>query len=575
MRVSRARGVLIAALFAFVTLVGLLQPAPALAAPPTASVSVTGSSFVPKKVSIAVGGTVTWTFNGTAGQSVVGSLDLGNGFGSGPEPVGATYAFSFAQAGLYNYKDALTGATGRVSVPLGVSPSAGTTATNFTITFGASPVPPNLVSDVQVSFCPTNQTCALDWADLYPNDPGTSHVYTPAFGPGTYSFRNQAINTITGAASTVSPTQSVIVSPVSAGIRYVTPSFGTPGTSVTISGWDLSGATDVRFNGTSVGAGNFAVLSDTTVTATVPGSATSGAISVLTPQGTTTSGSAFTVGSPPAHVVVILLENQASTIIGLADAPYLTSLAQQYENATAMFAAQHGSLADDLEIASGIPPGCGAGAHKTPQQCVSASPSLFHQLAAAGITWKQYSQDYPTPGTCDLIDGQVGAYASWHVPPLYFSDTRTLPSQCANMFGLGQLTTDLANNALPTVSFLTPNIYTDMASSCTTGTCPPGAPDKIAQGDMFLAQWVPQLLAQGAVVIVTWDETRIDTNTSGCCFYANGGDIPTVVARNGMSPTTVSTPLDTYSILAAIEEAYGLPPLGRAGCICTQPLPLP
>ena len=56
---------------------------------------------------------------------------------------------------------------------------------------------------------------------------------------------------------------------------------------------------------------------------------------------------------------------------------------------------------------------------------------------------------------------------------------------------------------------------------------------------------------------------------------ASGGDIPTVVARSGMAPTTVSTPLDTYSILAAIEEAYGLPPLGRAGCICTQPLPLP
>jgi hypothetical protein len=29
------------------------------------------------------------------------------------------------------------------------------------------------------------------------------------------------------------------------------------------------------------------------------------------------------------------------------------------------------------------------------------------------------------------------------------------------------------------------------------------------------------------------------------------------------------------SILAAIEEAYGLQPLGRAGCICTSPLPLP
>jgi plastocyanin len=568
----------LAALLVALPLAGMVAAAPAQAAPSSATVVVTSGLFSPKKATIAVGGTLTWQFNGPSGQSVIGNPDLGNGFGSGPEPTGASYPFTFAQSGVYNYKDALSGAKGKVIVPLQVSPSSGTTATSFTITFGAGIPAANVVSNVQVSFCPTGQTCVLDWANLYPNDAGTSHTYTPGFGPGTYSLRSQVTNIVTGVSSTVTPTVTVVVSPASAGLRYALPSFGTSGTPVTISGWDFTGATDVRFNGTSVGAGNFTVVSDSTITTTVPAGATSGAVSVVTPDGTATSNGSFTVGAPPAHVVVILMENQSSTIIGQSNTPYLTSLAQQYENATAMFSAQHGSLADYLEITSGIPPGCGAGAHKSPQQCVSAAPSLFHQLAAAGITWKQYSEQYPTPGSCDLLDGAVGAYASWHVPALYLSDTRTVPAQCANLVSLTELDTDLTNSTLPTLSFITPTIYTDMATKC-TGTkvppCPPGSPDNVAQGDMFLSQWVPQLLTAGTDVIVTWDEARLDTDTSGCCFYANGGDIPTVVARSGMAPTTFSTPLDTYSILAAIEEAYGLQPLGRAGCICTSPLPLP
>ncbi len=76
------------------------------------------------------------------------------------------------------------------------------------------------------------------------------------------------------------------------------PTFGPVGTSVTINGSGFTGATDVAFNGTTLGAGNFTVDSDTQITAPVPSGATSGPISVTTPLGTGTSSTSFSVTGP-------------------------------------------------------------------------------------------------------------------------------------------------------------------------------------------------------------------------------------------------------------------------------------
>ena len=73
------------------------------------------------------------------------------------------------------------------------------------------------------------------------------------------------------------------------------PTSGPVGTSVTITGSNLSGATAVKFNGTTAA---FAVNSDTQITATVPAGATTGTISVTTPGGTATSSASFTITSP-------------------------------------------------------------------------------------------------------------------------------------------------------------------------------------------------------------------------------------------------------------------------------------
>jgi hypothetical protein len=92
------------------------------------------------------------------------------------------------------------------------------------------------------------------------------------------------------ATSTTSFTVGTVTAPPT--ITSFSPTSGRVGTSVTITGTNLGGATAVRFNG--VGAG-FSVVSSTQLTATVPSGAKNGPISVTTPGGTATSSTSFRV----------------------------------------------------------------------------------------------------------------------------------------------------------------------------------------------------------------------------------------------------------------------------------------
>jgi hypothetical protein len=75
-------------------------------------------------------------------------------------------------------------------------------------------------------------------------------------------------------------------------VTSFTPTSGSVGTDVTISGTGFSGATSVTFNGTSA---SFLEVLDVEITATVPAGATSGPIAVTTAAGTGTSAASFTV----------------------------------------------------------------------------------------------------------------------------------------------------------------------------------------------------------------------------------------------------------------------------------------
>ncbi len=76
-------------------------------------------------------------------------------------------------------------------------------------------------------------------------------------------------------------------------VKSFTPTSGPVGTSVTISGTSLTGATSVTFGG--VAATSYSVINDEQVDALVPTAAVTGPIAVTTPGGTGTSSTSFTV----------------------------------------------------------------------------------------------------------------------------------------------------------------------------------------------------------------------------------------------------------------------------------------
>jgi large repetitive protein len=79
---------------------------------------------------------------------------------------------------------------------------------------------------------------------------------------------------------------------VTPALKSFSPTSGSVGTPVTLTGSGLTQTTKVTFNGTSAA---FTVNSDTQVTATVPLGATTGKIVITTKGGTATSATNFTV----------------------------------------------------------------------------------------------------------------------------------------------------------------------------------------------------------------------------------------------------------------------------------------
>jgi len=95
--------------------------------------------------------------------------------------------------------------------------------------------------------------------------------------------------TVTTGTTTLTSNQSFLVSPK---ITSLTPTHGVVGTPVKITGTGLTQATAVTFGGV---AATFTVNSDVQITATVPAGAVTGSIGVVTPGGSSSSSTAFTV----------------------------------------------------------------------------------------------------------------------------------------------------------------------------------------------------------------------------------------------------------------------------------------
>jgi phospholipase C len=253
------------------------------------------------------------------------------------------------------------------------------------------------------------------------------------------------------------------------------------------------------------------------------------------------------------HVLWIFMENHSyNSVIGSPEAPYINSLARECGLATNYHNVTHPSLPNYIAATSGL-----ALAQLSPYtsdcdpsgNCTTNTEGIFAQ----GESWKAYEDSMPS--NCDRSN--VGDYAVRHNPPTYY----TTLSGCSTFdVPYSQLGADLASNALPAFSFITPNLINDMHD----GT--------LADGDMWLANHVPTILDSHAyrdnttAIFLTWDEGEGGSSNDCAANTTDGGcHVATVVISPSTGAGTRSADLfNHYSLLATAEEMLGLPKLGQA-----------
>jgi len=270
-----------------------------------------------------------------------------------------------------------------------------------------------------------------------------------------------------------------------------------------------------------------------------------------------TQGSTAPGTNPVQHVFLIVMENhEYGQIIGNADAPYINQLASQYAVADDYYAATHPSLPNYLSLFGGSTFGISTDC----TDCFVDQPNLADSLDAAGKTWKSYQEDLPSP--C-FLGAQSGEYALRHDPFLYFHDIRDNTARCQQVVPLTQLTADIAANQVPNFAWITPNLIHDMHD----GT--------VAQGDAWLASFVPTILASsawkdGGLLVIVWDE---GTTNAGCCGVS-GGRVPLlVISPHGPLGYHSTVPATHYSLLRSIEDLWGLQQVGLSAGPDVQGLP--
>jgi hypothetical protein len=265
-------------------------------------------------------------------------------------------------------------------------------------------------------------------------------------------------------------------------------------------------------------------------------------------------GGPIAVGSPAqlppsrnSHVVVIVMENaEYGEVIGSRAAPYANALARRYGLATQSYAITHPSLPNYLALTGGSTHGVSSDC----TDCHVSAVNIVDQLERAGISWSAYLEDVPRP--CFRGAG-AGGYAKKHNPFIYYDDIAGSAARCGKLVGFARLAGDLRAGRLPTYAWITPNL------------CDDGHDCGVAAGDRFLARTAPALLRElgpHGFLVITWDEGGSDR---GCCGVARGGHVATILAGPDVVPGARERhPVDHYGVLAAIEQALGLPPLAGA-----------
>lgn len=266
----------------------------------------------------------------------------------------------------------------------------------------------------------------------------------------------------------------------------------------------------------------------------------------------------------PNKLVIVYMENHGLGAVtnpaGMAAMPYLNSLWNDpaTEQFTNYYAVNHPSFPNYSALASGLQAAPNDTSFTAGQ---FNDPTLWDQLTAAGDSWGVYLGS--APSSCyaglyydDTTDTDTGPYKIGHNPAIPFAGVYNNASECQNV----QPLTAMNDASLPDVSFVAPNLCDDMHGVTATQAaahgyvnCVTGTTSIEMRADNWLAANVPAWTAAGADVLITFDEGTGTTN-----------QVYSVLTGPGVTGGTNGTSYNHYSILAGVEDSYGLPLLGNA-----------
>jgi phosphatidylinositol-3-phosphatase len=241
-----------------------------------------------------------------------------------------------------------------------------------------------------------------------------------------------------------------------------------------------------------------------------------------------------------AHVVVIVSENKESTsVLGNRAAPTFNSYGRRYAKLTRYYGVTHPSLPNYLALVSGSIQGITTNC----TDCVVDAKSLADTLEASGRTWKTYAEGLPAPGFLGAFNGR---YAKKHNPFAYFRGIVEDPARRARLVPLSQLGPDVRAGALPSFSLVVPDLCHSM-HDCS-----------VAVGDAWLRSQIGKFVKlPNTVVFVVFDE--------GSTSIRGGGHTAALAIGRGVRPgSRFARVTGHYGILRTIEQAWGLPLLGRS-----------
>ena len=311
------------------------------------------------------------------------------------------------------------------------------------------------------------------------------------------------------------------------------------------------------------------------------------------------------------HIFVIMLENHSkSSVLGDPNAPYINQLAQTGAVAENYYGVTHPSEPNYVAAISGSNWWVN---DDNPANRFDHT-NLVDQLEAKKLTWGAYMESMPSAGyTGDYYPSQTDPlYASKHNPFVLFTDIRNSPARLAKVKPYSALATDLrSQSTTPNVVWISPNqchdmhggVYHDVGggSPCPYGSAKDDANDAVLkqQADAFVRGAVTLIRSSAAwkggsaAIFIVTDENDYTGSAAtggwesadGCCDSPvlpagftfgpgkvwgggtyGGGLVPAVIVTNkGKSGGyTSAVPYNHYSLLATIEEAFGLGYLGYA-----------